>query len=125
MLKIPAFWVVVLLTIISFTSWYLVYTNISPIESSQIAFPSFYISLFFSTTFIFSLFASQLWKIFISTLPHYECLKNGLREGMLIGLGLTISLVFMQYASLSWREILLISIFLLGIEIIFIKSSQK
>ena len=125
MLKIPAFWIIILLTIISWTSWYLVYTNISPLESSHIAFPSFYTSLFFSTTFTAGLFLSQIWKIFTPTLPHYECLKNGLREGILVGFGMTIALIFMQYASLSWREILLISIFLLGVETIFIKSSQK
>ena len=124
MIKIPAFWIILLLTILSWTSWYLVYMNISPLESAEIAFPSFYISLFFASAFTFSLFLSQVWKIIKPTSPHYYCLKNGLREGILIGVGITTMLIFMQYASISWKEILLISIFLTGVEAIFIKSSH-
>ncbi len=125
MLKIPAFWITIFLTLISWTSWYLVYTNISPLESPNIAFPSFYISLFFSISFTFAIFLSLTWKIFIPTSSYYECLKSGIREGILVGLGLTIAMIFMQFASISWKEILLISVFLLGLEMIFIRLSRK
>ncbi len=125
MLKIPAFWVVLFLTALSWTTWYMVLTNISPNESVGLAYTTFYISLFFSTTFTFGIIFSLVWKIFKPTSSHYSCLKTGIREGILTGLAVTCMLMVMKYASLSLGAGLLLVIFFVLLEMIFLRISSS
>lgn len=124
MLKIPIFWVVLFLTALSWTSWYMVITNISPHESTTLAYTTFYISIFFASTFTFGIIFSLLWKIFIPTFSQYNCLKTGIREGILMGGMVTCFLLIMKYATLNFEMGILILVFFCLIEIIFLRLTR-
>lgn len=124
MWKTSFFWLLLVLSILSWGSWVIVLHNVSPIQSPSLAFLLFYGTIFFAITFTLSLVAALLWKAIIPTKSSYYCLKHGVREGALLGLISVIALFFQQYQYLTWQEItLLISLFFL-VEIFFVIQSK-
>ncbi len=119
------FWVLVLLMILSWVSWYLVLNNVSPVQSASLAFPLIYISSFLSVTFTVALFALLLWKTFFPTKSSYICLKNGIRFGILAGILFVIAMIFQQKNELDTETIITLCLLLVLIEFINILNSQK
>ncbi len=124
MYKLNLFWVLLVLTLFSWGSWYIILHNISPIQSELYAFISFYSSSFLAITFTVSLLFSLLWKMIIPTKSSYICLKNGIRFGMIVGLLSIIALIFQQNNALGQMEILTMIALGVLIEIINIINTK-
>lgn len=118
MYKLKFFWILLVLTILSWVSWYMVLHNVSPVQSSQYAFPLFYISSFLTVTFTVALLYSLLWKICIPTKSSYICLKNGIRFGMIVGVSCMVAMGFQQFQALGQMESITLILLVLLIEII-------
>lgn len=124
MWRVSFFWVLIILAILSWLSWYIVLHNISPVQSPSLAFPLFYATFFCAITFTASLITALLWKAIIPTKSSYYCLKNGIREGGLLGIVGSVALFFQQYQYLGWQEIALLLALVLLIEVFFVVQSQ-
>lgn len=128
MWKLPLFWLLVIFSVTSWVSWYIIITNLSPTQSSHLAFILFYSTLFFSITFSFSLIFASLWKAILPTKSSYFCLKNGIREGEFIGVIVSIMLFLKQYDRLSLEASSIIIFIALLIEIVilfYLKDKNK
>lgn len=118
------FWLLIILATLSWASWYIVLHNVSPIQSPKLAFPLFYGTMFFSITFTMSVMTALLWKAIIPTKSSYYCLKNGVREGALLGFIGIIALFFQQYQYLTWQEITLLVVLFILVEGFFVIQSK-
>jgi membrane-associated HD superfamily phosphohydrolase len=125
MWKLPSFWFLLFTTVLSWGSWFVVINNLSPHESIELAFTSFYLSIFLASSFTAAIFLSLIWKIFIPTSSSHSCLKKALREGIFIGISSCIFLLFMKKATLSWEEVTLISSFFFLLEVLILKISKN
>ncbi len=123
MYKLKFFWILLILTIFSWISWYVVLHNVSPVQSEYYAFPALYISSFLSVTFTIALVSSLLWKMFIPTKSSYLCLKYGIRFGIIVGTLFVIAMAFLQYEALGQMEIITFVLLAILIEIINILNS--
>lgn len=121
MWKVYQFWLIVLFSILSWGMFVLVIYNISPIESPNIAFPLLYISFFFSVLFTVAAMASLVWKALIPVKSSYLCLSNGIREGIMAGIGADILLFFLQSHSFGWIQPIIILIIIAITEYFFAK----
>ncbi len=124
MWKVSFFWLLIVLAIFSWAAWYIVLHNVSPVQSPEIAFLLFYAALFCSVTFTASLVMALLWKAIIPTKSSYYCLKNGIREGLLLGITFCLAVFFQQYQYLGWQEIALLASLALLIETFFMIQSD-
>lgn len=120
MWKMYQFWILVIFSVLSWGMLLLVRANISPIESPQIAFPLFYIAFMLAMLFTFSVFFSLCWKAILPVLSSYICIKNGIREGILLSISSGLILFLQQIAMTHWLPVLLIIAIGIIIELFFI-----
>lgn len=121
MWKIYQFWLMVLFAVISWSMFFIVRSNVSPLESPEIAFPLYYITFFFAITFSIACMASLVWKAIFPVKSSYICIKNGLREGIIAGISADIILLFLQLQSFSWGEVIVLIGIIIIIELFFIQ----
>lgn len=124
MYKLKFFWILVILTLFSWASWYLVLHNISPVQSENLAFSLIYVSFFLSITFTIALISSLIWKMLYSTQSSYICLKNGMRLGIIVGILFVVAMVFQQKNALENTTILTLCLLAFLIETINIMNNK-
>jgi divalent metal cation (Fe/Co/Zn/Cd) transporter len=95
-------WVLIAAMFFAWSAWGIVYNNISPFASPQIAFPLFYLTAFLSVSLTFFTFDVFLR---IAFMPHKTVLYHvyaSLRQGVIFGLVFLGAMAFQQFHILNW-----------------------
>lgn len=95
--------------LLSLTSLLVVLLRVSPLSSPGQAIPSFFGSVFLSVSSVMTLLLYLLWKV----LPYHtwdmgKLLSVSLRQGIFLGLGTVILLLFHLLGLLTWWIAILI-----------------
>lgn len=89
--------------LLSTTSLLVVLFRVSPLTSPGYAFPAFLAALFLSVSSIGALFFRTLWKyVPIHTWDAGKILGISVRQGVLLGFGVTAILLFHLLGALTW-----------------------
>jgi hypothetical protein len=95
--------------LLSTTSLLVVLFRVSPLSAPGQALPAFFFSLFLSVSSIGSLLLFAIWRMLpIHTWDSGKLLSVSVREGIFLGLGTSILLLFHLLGILTWWIALLI-----------------
>jgi cobalamin synthase len=108
-------WSIGVAAVLSVTSLFTILLRVSPLSAPEQAIPTFFLSLFLAVGSVGSLLCLALWR----ALPHHTLdrgteLTIALREGILLGLLISVLTLFQILGILSlWIGLLIVAIFLL------------
>ena len=94
-------WVLVIAMFAVWLAWGLVYNKTSPFASPMIAVPLFYLSGFFSVTLTVATFSTLLRIAFLPQHTLAEHVNAAVRQGLIIGITVTILMLFQQFRILT------------------------
>ena len=94
---------IILSALLSTTSLLIVLFRVSPLSTPYQAIPAFFLSVFLSVSSIGTLVFLAIWKIFpIHTWDMGKLLGIAVRQGILLGLGTVILILFNLLGILTW-----------------------
>lgn len=111
---------IVIATVLAWISWVLVLSKLSPFKEGMMALGFFYSSLTVALagTFALLLYFFRAWR---TTEPiGYSELSTALRQGVLLGLMISIALIFQRLRVLTWWDALLLLVIVFLIEFYFL-----
>lgn len=105
-------------TLLSATSLFVVLFRVSPLTSPGQAVPSFFLSIFLTVASIATLILYVAWKWFpVHAWDEGKILSISLRQGILIGFGTIVLILFHLLGVLTWWIGILIYVVFLLIEL--------
>jgi len=120
--------IMLIATVLCWTSWVFVIINIDPFEARALSFSFFYISLFFALVGTFSVIIFGVYSFFLhKNEPMFRSVQKSFRDSLIVSLFLTI-LLFLQGKNLLniWNTIVLFAALIsLSIFFIFNKKSAR
>lgn len=109
---------IIVAALLSVTSLIAVLLRVSPLTAPAQALPAFFASMFLTVTSIMTLLLYALWKWFpLHAWDEGKILSIALRQGIFIGLTVTIILLFHLLGILTWWIGLLVFLVFVLIEI--------
>lgn len=112
------FFSIVAAALLSVTSLLAILWRVSPLTSPAPALTAFYASVFLSTVTVSTLLLYCLWKWFpVHAWNEGKILSIALRQGLFIGLGTIIALLFLMIGLLTWWSVILIYLVFVLIEL--------
>lgn len=92
----------------SWTAWILVVVKINPYESTALALPLFFLSLFFALISTFTILGFYLRKYLNHHEVHFNYINISLRQGILLSFCALGCLAFLLLGVLTWWDSLLL-----------------
>jgi len=109
---------IIVAALLSVTSLIAVLLRVSPLTAPAQALPAFFASMFLTVTSIMTLLLYALWKWFpLHAWDEGKILSIALRQGIFIGLTVTIILLFHLLGILTWWIALLVFLVFVLVEI--------
>ncbi len=101
--------------LLSMTSLIVVVLRVSPLTSPGQALPAFFLSIFLSVASVFTILLYLLWKWFpVHAWDEGKILSIAIRQGIFLGLGTIILILFHLLGVLTWWiGVLIYMVFLL------------
>lgn len=107
-------------SVVSISSLYLVLTRLDPFADETIALPLFFISLFFSLSAVLSLLGYGLRILFYRDELFLNHFNVSLRQGLILGVCISALMGFQLMRTLSWWNGLLVLLISFLLEIYFV-----
>jgi hypothetical protein len=116
---------ILLAGILSLTGWFLVLFRLDPFSSTNIALILFFVSLFFALASFFTVIGYYLRVFFNKNEIYYAHILISLREGILFGFFVCITLIFQIIRVLTWWNLLLLFLAIMLLEVYFLSRGNN
>ncbi len=118
-------WILVIAMFSVWAAWGLVFNKTSPFASPLIAIPLFYVTAFFSVSLTVATFSTLLRVAFIPHVTLAEHVNAAIRQGVIVGVTITLLMLFQQFRILTvWIAGMIVSMAFL-IEAFFWESETS
>jgi hypothetical protein len=116
---------ILLAGILSLIGWFLVLFRLDPFSSTNIALILFFVSLFFALASFFTVIGYYLRVFFNKNEIYYAHILISLREGILFGFFVCITLIFQIIRVLTWWNLLLLFLAIMLLEVYFLSRGNN
>lgn len=115
-------YVLLLACFFSWTAWGMVLNKVSPFATPSLAIPLFYVTFFFSVFTSLALFGTLFRMAFISLSSVGSAANKAVRQGIILGVVVTVALIFQDFRVLTWWDAGLLLIMGILVEFSFSES---